>query len=99
LKQQLINSFISVTNYQEACDQIEDWATERISCYVIAANVHVVMTGFWQPHYQEIINQAVLVTPDGMPLVWAMRLLGIKHQTRVYGHNLMLACCDREAKV
>jgi len=98
LKQQIINSFISVTSYDDACNQIERWARDRKSCYVIAANVHVVMTGFWQPSYQAIINQAVLVTPDGMPLVWGIRLLGIKHQTRVYGPDLMLACCDRAAQ-
>jgi len=28
------------------------------------------------------------VTPDGMPLVWALRLLGCKRATRVYGPDL-----------
>ena len=94
-RRQVINSTVHATSYQAACDAILDWAKHRISCYVIPANVHVVMTGFWQTRYQKIINGAALVTPDGMPLVWALRLLGIKGQQRVYGPDLMLACCDR----
>lgn len=93
--QKIIKSFISATSYEDACNRIQEWVNHQTSCYIIAANVHVVMTGYWQPHYQEIINQASLVPPDGMPLVWAMRLFGFKHQTRVYGPDLMLACCDR----
>lgn len=67
----------------------------KTSCYVVAANVHVVMTAYWQRSFQTIINGAALVTPDGMPLVVGLRLLGIKGQSRVYGPDLMLAWCDR----
>jgi N-acetylglucosaminyldiphosphoundecaprenol N-acetyl-beta-D-mannosaminyltransferase len=57
------------------------------------------MTGYWQRDYREIINRAALITPDGMPLVWGMRLLGVKRQSRVYGPDLMLAWCDRSAQL
>ncbi len=92
---QVINSNIHTTSYEDAGEKIIRWARERVSCYVIAANVHVVMSAFWDKSYQMIVNNAALVTPDGMPLVWALRLLGIKGQQRVYGPDLMLACCDR----
>lgn len=94
----IINTRIDATNYEDACDRIQTWATNQTSCYIVAANVHVVMTGYWQSQYQQAINQAALVTPDGMPLVWAMRLLGMKKQSRVYGPDLMLAWCDRAAR-
>ncbi|WP_448573365.1 WecB/TagA/CpsF family glycosyltransferase [Trichothermofontia sp.] len=81
-----------------ACDLIQAWAEAGKSCYVIAANVHVVMTAYWQRTFQQIVNQAALVTPDGMPLVWALRLLGIPEASRVYGPDLMLAWCDRAAQ-
>lgn len=68
------------------------------SCYIVAANVHVVMTAYWQRSFQTVINGAALVTPDGMPLVVGLRLLGVKHQQRVYGPDLMLAWCDRAAQ-
>jgi N-acetylglucosaminyldiphosphoundecaprenol N-acetyl-beta-D-mannosaminyltransferase len=98
LSKKIINSQINITSYEDVCNHIQHWVNNNLSCYIIAANVHVVMTGYWQPQYQDIINQAALVTPDGMPLVWAMRLLGIKEQSRVYGPDLMLAWCNHAAK-
>lgn len=89
----IIKSRIDATSYEDACYSILQWLERKTYGYIIAANVHVVMTGYWQPNYQEIINNALLVTPDGMPLVWGMRWLGVKEQTRVYGPDLMLALC------
>ncbi|WP_332248585.1 WecB/TagA/CpsF family glycosyltransferase [Dactylococcopsis salina] len=91
----VINSKIHATNSQEAVADIMAWGKRKLSCYVIPANVHLVMTGFWQKSYQTIINHAALVTPDGMLLVWTLRLLGIKNQKRVDAADLMLVCCDR----
>ena len=94
----ILGSRIDATSYGDACDRIQAWAGTRTSCYIIPANVHVVMTGYWQRQYQAIINRAALVTPDGMPLVWALRLLGVTKQLRVYGPDLMLAWCARAAQ-
>jgi len=88
-----------VTSYEDACDRILSWCAENQSAYVVAANVHVVMTGYWDSQYQQVLNNAKLLTPDGMPLVWGLRLLGAKQATRVYGPDLMLALCDRVARV
>lgn len=92
---QIIATPVYPTSYEDACDRIQAWALAKTSCYVVAANVHVVMTAYWQRSYQQVINGAALVTPDGMPLVMGLRLLGAKHQQRVYGPDLMLAWCDR----
>jgi N-acetylglucosaminyldiphosphoundecaprenol N-acetyl-beta-D-mannosaminyltransferase len=96
--QTILGTRIDATSYQDACDRLQEWIREKRSCYVVAANVHVVMTGYWNRRYQAVINQAALVTPDGMPLVWGLRLLGIKQATRVYGPDLMLAWCERAAQ-
>ncbi|MEB3294221.1 MAG: WecB/TagA/CpsF family glycosyltransferase [Synechococcales bacterium] len=93
----ILGSRLDCTSYEAACDRIQGWIERRLSCYVIAANVHVVMTAIWKPRFQTVINQAALVTPDGMPLVIALRLLAQPTQQRVYGPDLMLALCDRLA--
>lgn len=90
---------VDATTYDEACDRIQAWAAARTSCYIVAANVHVVMTAYWQHSFRAVINGAALITPDGMPLVLGLRLLGIKAQTRVYGPDLMLAWCDRATQL
>ena len=94
----ILGVLVDATNYGDACDRISLWAKTQQSRYIVAANVHVIMTAYWNPAYRHILNQAALVTPDGMPLVWGLQRLGIKQQTRVYGPDLMLAWCDRAAK-
>lgn len=44
---------------------------------------------------QHIHNNAGLVTPDGMPLVWLSRLRGRSHVERVYSPDLILTLCER----
>jgi N-acetylglucosaminyldiphosphoundecaprenol N-acetyl-beta-D-mannosaminyltransferase len=44
---------------------------------------------------RRIHNEAGLVTPDGMPLVWLARLRGHSWVHRVYGPDLMLELCRR----
>lgn len=91
----ILNTGVNTTSYQHACDCIQTLATTKQSSYIVAANVHVVMTVCWQKHYRQILKKATLVTPDGKPLVMGMRWLGAKYQQRVYGPDLMLAWCDR----
>lgn len=57
------------------------------------ANVHVTMMAHDNPSYRKAVEEADLVVPDGMPLVWAMRLMGSKGQERVYGPGLTLEIC------
>jgi len=57
--------------------------------------VHGVMESQSDETVRLIHNSAGMVTPDGMPLVWLSRLRGQHHVERVYGPDLMLACCER----
>jgi N-acetylglucosaminyldiphosphoundecaprenol N-acetyl-beta-D-mannosaminyltransferase len=95
----ILNTRVDATSYGDACDLIQHWVNTQTSCYIVPANVHVVMTAYWSRAYRTILDQAALVTPDGMPLVWGLRLLGLKQQPRVYGPDLMLAWCDRAARL
>jgi N-acetylglucosaminyldiphosphoundecaprenol N-acetyl-beta-D-mannosaminyltransferase len=57
----------------------------------------MVMEGVDDPAYREIVNAADLVTSDGMPLVWSLRLLGARASQRVYGPDLTPLLCERAA--
>lgn len=54
------------------------------SGYIVAANVHVIMTAYKNHDYRQVLANAEIVTPDGMPLVWAMRSLGAKSTTGLW---------------
>jgi len=95
----ILTTRIDATSYEDACDRIENWAETGTSRYIVAANVHVVMTARRDARYRDVLQQAALITPDGMPLVWGLRLLGVAGQPRVYGPDLMLAWCERAARL
>jgi N-acetylglucosaminyldiphosphoundecaprenol N-acetyl-beta-D-mannosaminyltransferase len=86
-------------NYRSAVQGILDWALRGESRYVCVANVHMVMEAYDDAAFRQIVNAADLVTPDGMPLVWVMRLQGLRQQERVYGPALtqfVLEAANRE---
>ena len=85
------------TNYSGAVQQITGWAERGESRYVCVSTVHMVMEGFDDRGYQAIVNAADMVTSDGMPLVWGLRLLGAKRASRVYGPDLTPLVCERAA--
>ena len=76
------------TSYAHASDLTLDWAKAHASRYVCVATVNNVMEAWDSPEFKTITNQADLVTPDGMPLVWGLKLLGYREATRVYGPDL-----------
>lgn len=65
---------------------------------VCMGNVHMVMTAYDEPDFAKALEDADLVTHDGMPLVWAMRMLGHEGVERVYGPHLMHFVCQAAAK-
>jgi len=88
---QIFNVSLNSTDYFHAKQLILQWAHEEDNSRIIfAANVHMLMEAHDSLSFKAVVNSADLVTPDGMPLVWMMRLKGQKDQQRVYGPTLML---------
>lgn len=97
LRHGVLRAHVHSTTYEDATQRIIDWAQARSSRYICVANVHVVMEAYDDPAFASVVNEADLVTPDGMPLVWTLRLMHVSNATRVYGPDLMLAVCDAAA--
>jgi len=85
----VIGMRVDCTSYKHATEQVLEWAGAAESRYVCVATVNNVMEAHDSPGFMEVMNSADLVTPDGMPLVWALRLLGFSSAGRVYGPDLM----------
>jgi N-acetylglucosaminyldiphosphoundecaprenol N-acetyl-beta-D-mannosaminyltransferase len=62
---------------------------------VTVTGVHGVMEAVRNETIRAAHNRAGLVVPDGMPLVWLLRLAGYHGADRVYGPDLMLALLAR----
>jgi len=88
---------VGAVNMETVLATIQEWIARREPHYVCVSGVHGVMESHRDPGLQKIHNEAGLVTPDGMPLVWLSRLMGFSHVRRVYGPDLMLALSERSA--
>jgi N-acetylglucosaminyldiphosphoundecaprenol N-acetyl-beta-D-mannosaminyltransferase len=80
---------VSSINLDDAVATIERWIGERSRNYVCITGVHGVMESRRDKRLRSIHNEAGMVTPDGMPLVWCARLIGRSRTDRVYGPDLM----------
>jgi N-acetylglucosaminyldiphosphoundecaprenol N-acetyl-beta-D-mannosaminyltransferase len=102
-KQLVVSVGISTTSYSEVVDLCSRWAVERKlhsfprAHYVCLTSVHGIILAKENPEVARFLNEADMATPDGMPVVWALRSFGHRNQQRVYGPTLMLEVCRRAA--
>jgi N-acetylglucosaminyldiphosphoundecaprenol N-acetyl-beta-D-mannosaminyltransferase len=85
---------VDAVQLPEAVARIKRWIDNRDNGkYVAVTGMHGVAESRQDPRFREILNQAALVVPDGMPLVWLGRWHGHSLRRRVTGSELMLAFC------
>ena len=77
----------------DAIAAIEQWIDQRTPNYVCIRDVHGLMASRKDSRLRDIHNQAGLVTPDGMPLVWMSHWLGAS----VSSACTVLISCGRSA--
>lgn len=95
---ELLGVAISALNLEQAVDRIRFLATAGATsagaAYVCVRDVNGIMACQQDPELRRIHDEAALVTPDGMPVVWWGRLRGHPQVGRVYGPELMATLCD-----
>jgi N-acetylglucosaminyldiphosphoundecaprenol N-acetyl-beta-D-mannosaminyltransferase len=84
---------ISVLNLRTALDIIAAALRDRHKGFICVTGVHGVMEAQNDAAFKNILNQAFLCTPDGMPMVWLGKLHRHPEMSRVYGPDLMLDVC------
>jgi N-acetylglucosaminyldiphosphoundecaprenol N-acetyl-beta-D-mannosaminyltransferase len=94
----ILRTRVDATSYRHATGQVLDWAAAGESRYVCVATVNNLIEGCDDPGYNALMEAADLVTPDGMPLVWGLRLLGVPDASRVYGPDLTPLVCEEAAR-
>ena len=103
-KQFVVSAGISKTSYPEVVELCRQWAEARAADpnapghYICVTSVHGIILAKDDPSFAEVLNSADIATPDGMPVVWALRSFGSVGQQRVYGPTLMLDLCRSAAQ-
>jgi len=95
----ILGSRVESVTPADVVTRVIGWAQRAASRYVCLATVYSLMLARENAGYAAALNGADLVAPDGMPLVWCLRCLGISGASRVAGPDLvpqLLAAAERQ---
>lgn len=96
--QPVIGFPVTALPFESQMAVILEWAKQGLSKTVCIANVHMLVEAYKNSSFASVLQKADMVTPDGMPLVWMLRLLGARKQDRVAGLDVLQALCEQSTK-
>lgn len=88
-RMQLIDFPISIGSYFSFVDHIISLAIKKSYGYICIANVHMLIEFRNDPQFAEVVKNADIITPDGMPLIWGLSIIHGVKQERVAGMDLL----------
>ena len=88
-RENILGVGVSAINMQATLKIVADWITSGVQSYVCVTGVHGIMESQRWDDIRHIHNDAGLVTPDGAPLAWLLRLAGHSEARQVCGPELM----------
>jgi N-acetylglucosaminyldiphosphoundecaprenol N-acetyl-beta-D-mannosaminyltransferase len=88
---------LSRVSLWQTVDLIAVWARDEPFRLVVTPNVDHIVKLQDNSAFREAYSQAALSLPDGMPVLWAARYLGLPPLEKVSGSDLVPALCSRAA--
>lgn len=90
---------VDLVSLNQALEEIKTLLRDKKpSAQIITINAEIVYEANRDSKLKAVINDAHMVTPDGIGVVWAAGQLGYKPQGRVTGIELLEAVCREGAK-
>jgi len=74
----------------EVFTTIDQRITERKCGYIVTANVDHVCRYYTSPVFRKAYRHSCLVIPDGVPVMWASKLLGTPLREKISGSDLVV---------
>jgi N-acetylglucosaminyldiphosphoundecaprenol N-acetyl-beta-D-mannosaminyltransferase len=95
-KHNVLGVMVDALDYDAATEKVMAAARERRPLALTALAVHGVMTGVEDAAHNARLNSFDVVTPDGQPVRWGLKVLhGVALADRVYGPTLTLRVLAR----
>jgi len=94
---EIMGCLIDNLSLEETLQKIESFIRSGRPHQHVVVNVDKIVKASRDPELRRIINECALVNVDGMPVVWASRLLGKPLKERVAGVDLFEALVKRSA--
>lgn len=79
---------ISITNENEAIEQIKGFIRQGRKGYVCVSTLRTVVLANKDDRYQEVMEHSLMNTPDGTPLVWCGHWWGLQEVERACGPHI-----------
>lgn len=79
---------VFVTNYDDTISCIRSTILSNKKGYICVSNVRTIAIDNNDDGYHKVMDNSLMNTPDGTPLIWCARLWGIKKAERVCGPTL-----------
>lgn len=95
--QSVIGFPVTAETFDTQINTMLGWARQRLSKVVCVANVHMLIEAKADETFAQVLYQADMLTPDGMPLVWVTSRLRKRQQDRVAGMDILLSLCKKAA--
>jgi len=92
-KQLILGVKIDAINMVEAINRFDPLNKPSTSRYVCCVPIHSIMDCYESEAIKNAVNSSWLNTPDGMGVVWLLKLFGHGNVSRVYGPELMKQVC------
>jgi N-acetylglucosaminyldiphosphoundecaprenol N-acetyl-beta-D-mannosaminyltransferase len=89
LMKKIISLNISQLSYSETTDEIMRLAKKKEPSYICFANVHMTIEAYDNSSFADIVNNANIVCADGMPIVFANKILYKNTIERVAGMDMV----------
>jgi N-acetylglucosaminyldiphosphoundecaprenol N-acetyl-beta-D-mannosaminyltransferase len=86
---EVLGTPLLVTDYRGLAEQCRQWARSSGCVALDFANTQIVTMRRHEPWFRELTNAYDAFPPDGMPLIWCLRLAGARLHDRVYGPTFM----------
>jgi N-acetylglucosaminyldiphosphoundecaprenol N-acetyl-beta-D-mannosaminyltransferase len=80
---------IDAVNITTVVHKIEVAAVNRSVCLISTPNLNFLVSSLSDPEFRESLLDSDLCSPDGTPIVWIARLLGLPIKGRVAGSDLL----------
>jgi N-acetylglucosaminyldiphosphoundecaprenol N-acetyl-beta-D-mannosaminyltransferase len=94
LRYRVLGILVDAVQISDVIVRMEEWIARRSASHFIAVTgMHGVVEAQHDESFKEVLNDADLVVPDGMPLVLVGRKRGYPLKRRVYGPELMETFC------
>jgi N-acetylglucosaminyldiphosphoundecaprenol N-acetyl-beta-D-mannosaminyltransferase len=95
----LLGTPVVITDYASLLARLPEWALRSDPTAVEFCNTQVVAMRRIDPAFTDATRAYDYFIPDGMPLIWCLRLMGVTIRDRVYGPTFMRYALTHESQL